>query len=100
MVCGVKHSVREGVWLRNVLYREVFLTNESLSSCLDQICSFSQDALIFSSYCIPVFSPVKRFLIGDNYEGKLSEICEIMFFRPVILFILVYLIILSLKMLA
>ena len=57
MVCGGKESVDGGVLVKNVVYREDFLTRveKPLSSCPDLISSFSQDAPSLSSHCIPVF---------------------------------------------
>ena len=70
MVCGGSEYASGGVLVKNVVYREVFLTpvEKHLSSCSDPISSFSQDAPILSSHCIPIFSPVKRGSIGDYYE--------------------------------
>ena len=80
MVCGGSEYASGGVLFKNVVYREVFLTpvEKPLSSCSDQISSFSQDVPILSSHCIPILSPVKRGSIGDYYEreSKVSKIFE------------------------
>ena len=62
MVCGGKESVGGGVLVKNVVYREVFLTRveKPLSSCPNLISSFSQDAPSLSSHCIPVSRPLRE----------------------------------------
>ena len=72
MVCGGSEYAGGEVLVKNVAYREVFLTQveNPLSSCSDLISSFSQVVPILSSHCIPVFSLVKTGSIGDYYERE------------------------------
>ena len=71
MVCGGSEYASGGVLVKNVAYREVFLTQveKPLSSCSDLISSFSQDAPILSCHCSPdnIFCEVIRFP-GDMTE--------------------------------
>ena len=80
MVCAGSEYAGGGVLVKNVVYREVFLTpvEKPLSSYSDLISSFSQVAPILSSHCIHVFTPVKRGSIGDYFEreSKVSKIFE------------------------
>ena len=77
MICGGKKSVCSGVLVKNIVYRELFLTHleKPLYSCSDMISS-SHDARILSFHCVPVFFPVKKGSIGDHYEkeSKVSKI--------------------------
>ena len=81
MVCGGQQSTGGGVLVKNVVYREVFLTHvgEPSSSSQDLIDSFSLDDISFdSSQLSPVLSHAKKRVIMADSErkSKVSKIFE------------------------
>ena len=81
MVCGGQQCTGGGVLVKNVVYREVFLTRvgEPSSSSQDLIDSFSLDDISFdSSQLSPVLSHAKKRVIMADSErkSKVSKIFE------------------------
>ena len=106
MVCGGSEYAGGGVFVKNVVYRGIFLTpvEKPLFSCSNLISSFSQVDPILSSHCVPVFSPVKRGSLGDYIKREShSDVIALEDARECLLlsnkFLLVHLITFSVRLL-